>query len=146
MLRFSIQVALLLLVFAFALWRGGKPEKYVASIYVGLLLAGIGYRIVTGGWSESAYGGLHVYRFICDVVVLACVFAVALRFDRWWVLWVGSVQLLPVMAHLIRAADLPLEPLVYAIMERWPGWIAILLTGFGTWQAARRRKMPASTI
>ena len=143
MFRFSIQVVLLLVVFAFALRKGGKPEKYVATIYFGLLLAAVGFRLVTGGWSEASYHGLQLYRFACDLFAFIGVLAVALRFNRWWVLWVGSVQLLAVMAHLIRAAELPIEPLVYAIMERWPTWIAIVLTGVGTWQHVRRMKPAA---
>lgn len=144
MFRFSIQVALLLVVLAFAYRKGGKPEKYVALVYLGLFLAAVGFRLATGGWSEAAYHGLQLYRFACDLLALIFIVAVALRFNRWWVLWVGSVQLLAVMAHLIRAAELPIEPLAYAIMERWPTWIAIALTGMGTWQHAHRMKRTAT--
>lgn len=144
MVRFSIQVALLLVVFAYAFRKGGKPEKYVATIYLGLFLAAVAFRLFSGGWSEGSYHGLQLYRFASDILAFLCVVVVALRFNRWWVLWVGSVQLLAVMAHLIRAAELPIEPLVYAIMERWPTWIALILTGAGTWQHARRMRRTAT--
>lgn len=139
MIRFIAQVMLLLVVLAFAWWKGGKEERYVASVYLGLMLAGIAHWLATGEWSETAYGSLQLYRFFCDLIALAIIVAIAIRYDRWWTLWVGSIQFIAVVAHLLKAADLPVGPLIYAIMERWPSWIALLTTALGTWSYARRK-------
>ncbi|MBX7483186.1 hypothetical protein [Qipengyuania qiaonensis] len=145
MTRFFIQVALTLAVLAFAWSRGGRPERYVATIYFLLVSSGIARWLATGQWSQEGYGELQIFRFVADIVALVAVTAVALSFDRWWTLWVSSAQFIAVVSHLLRAANLPLEPIVYAIMERWPVWLALIITGLGTLAHYRRMKSTVTT-
>lgn len=142
MTRFAIQVALLLLVTAFAWSKGGKPERQVSSIYLGMLVLSILYATVAGSWAN--YVSIPYYRVILDIAALLLVVRVALAHDRWWVLWVGSAQFLAVMAHFLRMGGMPLPPVVYAVMERWPVWLAIALTGLGTWLHMRRTSATAA--
>ncbi|WP_338303296.1 hypothetical protein [Erythrobacter sp. Dej080120_24] len=140
MARFLVQSTLILVVFI-AAWRiGGKPERLVASIYATMLLASTCYALLGGADADADYSDLHGFRFLLDLLALAGVVIVALSYDRWWTLWVGSVQFIAVMPHLLRMADVPLEPIVYAIMERWPVWIAVGITGFGTFLHSQRAK------
>jgi hypothetical protein len=140
MIRFLVQVLLICVVFI-AAWRaGGKPERYVATIYFTMLIASGAYAFFGGAASDGDYQGLHAFRFALDLSALAAVVCVALRFDRWWTLWVGSVQFIAVVAHMLRAADIPIPPLAYAVMERWPVWMAVTLTGCGTLLYSRRSK------
>ena len=143
MTRYLLQVFLVLLVFCFALVKGGKPEKYVSTTYLFMLLAGVAFRFVTGGWSENLYGSLHAFRFAVDVGGLCAIWWVALRFDRWWTLWVGSLQLIAVLAHLLPALGISLHPQIYAIMERWPAWVALTIIGVGTAFFMRRQSPTA---
>lgn len=144
MVRFLVQALLICVVFIAALRAGGKPERHVASIYFAMLVASTSYALLGGGESVADYAGLHVYRFTLDCCALAGIVYVALRYDRWWTLWVGSVQLIAVTAHLLRAIAVPMPALVYVIMERWPVWIAVLITGFGTFLHHRRHRAIAS--
>lgn len=138
MVRFSIQVALLLLVALYAWRRGGRPERHVALVLLGMLLANVIYAGIVGNWTD--YRVMPWFRVVLDIVGFAFILAIALRADRWWPLCVGGVQLQAVLAHVLRAIDASLPPLVYAIMERWPFWIAIILTGLGTYLHARRER------
>lgn len=138
MANFLFQVALLLLVVVYALKRGGRPERHVAIILLGMFLVNIGYAAINGHWTK--YDGIPWFRVGLDFVALALVLAIALRADRWWPLWVASVQLLSVLAHLLRIVDAGLPPLAYAIMERWPYMIAIVITGVGTYLHHRRQQ------
>ncbi len=139
MVRFLIQAALLLLVAFFAFTKGGRPERHVAFILLGLFLANIAYAALIGRW--TVYEGIPWFRVILDLTGFALILAVALRADRWWPLWVSGVQLLAVLAHLLRAVDASVPPLVYAVMERWPFWIAIVMTGMGTLSYHRRERI-----
>jgi hypothetical protein len=137
MVRFLAQVLCLVLVFA-AAWRvGGKPEKSVASVYLLMLLMDLLGAVLLddlgAGLRES-----QNYRALLDFAALIAVISVALRYDRWWTLWVGSAQLIAVIAHVLKLTGLSIPPLVYGVMERWPTWIAIALTGLGTWLHYRR--------
>jgi hypothetical protein len=140
MVRFSIQVTLLIAVLI-AAWRsGGKPERHVATIYATMLVIGTLVEVLSGPPEQADYEQLHLARFLLDASALLAVIRVALCYDRWWTLWVGSAQFIAVMAHLLRALEMPIPALAYAVMERWPVWIAILLTGLGTYLHHRRHQ------
>lgn len=138
MLRFYLQVALLLFVAVYAFRKGGGPERHVALILTGMLVAVIVRAAIVGGWSQ--FDGVPWFKIALDVIALALILAIALRADRWWPLCVASVQLLSVLAHLLRIVDADLPPLAYAIMERWPYMIAIVITGLGTYLHHRRNR------
>jgi hypothetical protein len=146
MLRFLVQALLILLVFIVAWRTGGKPERYVASIYLGMFAAAALHALAEGPDGEVGYLGLHSLRFALDIVALFVVVYAALRFDRWWTLWVGAVQLIAVMAHLLRIADWPIAPIAYAVMERWPVWLAVIFTGLGTYTHSRRSRANLTAI
>ena len=139
MVRFFIQIALLLLVAVYACRKGGKPERHVAFILSGMLFINSIYAAIAGQLTD--YQQVPWFRVTLDLVGFVLILAVALRADRWWPLWVAGVQLLAVLAHLLRAIDASVPPLAYAIMERWPFWIAIILTGIGTYFHARRERI-----
>lgn len=137
MARFVLQVALLLFVVLYAWTKGGRPERHVSFILFAMLVATIGRAAVVGQWTD--YEGIPWFRVGLDILAFILLVGVALRADRWWPLWVASAQLLSVLAHLLRVVDARLPPLAYAVMERWPYMIAILLTGLGTYLHARRQ-------
>lgn len=140
MIRFLLQAALILVVLI-ASWRiGGKPERYVSSIYFAMLLASTANAFFGASGGDADYVRLHGFRFLLDLAALAGVLWVALRFDRWWAIWVGSAQFIAVMAHCLRLLELPMPPIAYAVMERWPVWIAVVVTGTGTVLHYRRSK------
>lgn len=137
MIRFFVQVLFVILVFA-AAWRvGGKPEKHVATIYVSMLVMDLLGAILLDDFGAGLRQSQN-YRLLLDISALIAVAIVALRYDRWWTLWVGSVQLIAVVAHVLKSTGLSIHPLVYGVMERWPTWVAIALTGLGTWLHCRR--------
>lgn len=144
MLRFLLQSLLILVVF-FASWRfGGKPERHIASIYFSMLVLSTFNALVVSETGGADYSDLQNVHFALDLGALLGVVFTALRYDRWWVLWVGSVQFIAVTAHLLRALAFPMPPIAYAVMERWPVWLAILITGFGTFLHHRNAMVTGS--
>jgi hypothetical protein len=140
MLRFLLQALLVLVVFI-AAWRtGGKPERYVASIYLAMLVIASVHVVVLPPVGPNSIVVFHQVRALLDFGALVAVVTVALRYDRWWTLWVGSVQFIAVMAHVLRAMDMPIPPIAHAVMERWPVWMAVFLTGLGTIRHYQRSK------
>jgi hypothetical protein len=145
MIRFTLQVVLLVSIFV-AAWRvGGKPEKYMASIYLSMLVVALAGAALLDDFGAGLQQSQN-YRFLLDLAALVAVATVALRYDRWWTLWVGSAQLIAVIAHVLKLTGLSIDPLVYGVMERWPTWIAIALTGLGTWLHHRRSTRAAQGI
>ena len=80
MTRFLIQVALTLAVLVFAWSKGGKPERYVATIYFALVFSGIARWLVVGHWSEEGYTSVQTFRFVVDAAAL---FAESVRLNNF---------------------------------------------------------------
>lgn len=142
MIHFYVQIVMMLLVVLFAWARGGNPERHVALILFGMLVASTGYAALVGHWTK--YYDIPWFRVGLDIVGFLLILWVALYADRWWPLWVASGQLLSVIAHFLRLIDAQIPPLAYAVMEQWPFWMAIVITGLGTYLHARRKKIASA--
>jgi hypothetical protein len=146
MTRFLFQVLLICIVLI-AAWRaGGKPERYIATTYFAMLALGSLHAWFEQSLGQVSYGRFYDFRALLDLAALGTVVFVALRYDRWWTLWVGSVQFIAVMAHLLRILDMPIPPPAYAVMERWPVWLALMITGVGIFLHSKRQPTTATDI
>ncbi|QPC98147.1 hypothetical protein [Qipengyuania soli] len=130
MVRFAIQCALLLVVCWLAWRRGGLSERLVATALSAQLVVDQLLHFALG--ARGSYWGLHLWHFPLDLALFAVILTAALKADRWWVIWAGSAQFLAVLGHILRAIDDAMFPITYAIMERLPFWLVILLAGYGT--------------
>lgn len=145
MIRFFIQCTLLLIVLAFAWRRGEWPEKAAASMLVAHIVIDQAIHAMVG--SRGTYEGLHPWHFPLDCLLLSGSIAILLKADRLWPILLGSAATLSLTGHLLRWAVPEMFPNVYAILERYPFWIAILVTGVGTWlHDNRKRRQTAPNI
>ncbi|MBX7495018.1 hypothetical protein K3172_04000 [Qipengyuania sp. 6B39] len=142
MIRTLVQVAVLIVVFVYAWRRGGWPEKALATGLLSQILLDQTFHAVIGEGGD--YLGLHPWHFFLDCLLLALIVTIALKADRFWTLWAGSLQLLAVGGHVLRAIDGGMFPLIYAILERFPFWMLILITGWGTYNHQQRSRPTGS--
>jgi MFS superfamily sulfate permease-like transporter len=90
---------------SFALLRGGSPERIIAALF---LIANAATFVAGTGTTQPGVTRWGV--FAVDVVMLISLGAVALRANRIWPLWITSMQLVTVLAHLstmVRPATSP---------------------------------------
>jgi hypothetical protein len=82
------------LVTVMVLWRGGRPERIVAlASLAAYLISPYAQRLSGGRWPLLGVG-------LVDVSLCALLVALALRYDRVWLLVAAGVELATVMAHL----------------------------------------------
>jgi hypothetical protein len=80
---------------AYALARGDTPERMIAALFFVAALA-----TAATGLAEPLLGQTRWGVFAVDVALLIGLGAVALRANRIWPLWITSMQLFTVMAHI----------------------------------------------
>ncbi len=124
-------MTLLALATALAFWRGGWPERAVASIMVAWAAIDRLFHYLFP--DAEIYTSVDLWHLAGDLTGLALFLLVALRADRIWPLWVCSLQLLAVVGHVLRFADDTMFELVYAIFIRFPFWASIMLVLWGTY-------------
>lgn len=131
----NILVYYLLLVacWAYAVIRGGQPERLGASflaIFSVLTAAAIP--------DATRFRFLEIGALVVDLLCLAAFVMLALRADRFWPLWVAALQLLGVASHGVKFSEPDLIPTTYSFMLSIWSYPMILLMIIGTWRHQRR--------
>lgn len=134
--RYLIFWSLLLLTFAYALWRGRGDEKIAAAV---ALLATIATQFVMPPPSLR-YSGIQFSLVAIDIAVLAAFVAIALRSERFWPLWVAGLQLTNSMAHLMKGIESDLIPKAYAAAAVFWSYPILLTIIVGTWRSHQRSR------
>lgn len=127
--------SLLIGVVLFALWRGGRDERFVAGLcLVGSLLTYLLLRPIDARFQAIELGVLTV-----DLILLGGFVAVALKSRSFWPLWVAGLQLTTTLGHILKGVDANLIPEVYAVSLGFWSYPILLILAIGTWRSTRRR-------
>lgn len=106
--------ALLALCAAYAFARGGTPEKVVAVAFIASAAAS--YAAIP---AHGRFHGLELGLLLIDAGLLAVLIAVALWANRFWPIWIASLQLFALLVHIAKAYQQDVLPIVYfAVISR----------------------------
>lgn len=123
--------AILLFACLFAARCGGAPEKIAAALLLSADVAS-----VFSGANASGYRSVEWGVFAVDCVLLAAMFALALHANRYWPLWITSLQFVTIWSHLAFATSSYRMPWAYAVASQiWSFPIVIILA----WAVQRHR-------
>lgn len=125
----------LLLICAYAWWRGRSEERIAATT---CLLAVIATRFLISPLSVR-YADVEWGLLGIDLAVLAAFVAIALTSNRFWPLWAAGFQLTVSMSHGLKAIELELLPRAYAAAAVFWSYPILLVILIGTWRTHRRR-------
>lgn len=119
---------------AVAAWYwGGAPERWAASLFVSAALLSRGHRMIVGpGWAS-----LEAWLLGIDLLLLAGLIAVEMRWHRPWLIAVTAFQGLTLMSHLARALEAGFSNLGYALMEGASSYPALIALTIGVVQHRR---------
>ncbi len=124
---------LLLPVVVFTAYRyGGKPEKEAATLYAVAAIMSVFARM-------AHYGQVEIGLLVIDTLLFLGFGCIALRADRWWPLWLTSIQGLSVLSHLGKLVEPSLWRLGYQLMEQASSYPATIILLIATLRANRRR-------
>jgi hypothetical protein len=126
--------SLLVLICAFALWRGRRDERLVALACIAASVASL---LVLSTWAVR-YSHVEFGLLFVDLATLGVFTAVALNSHRFWPLWVAGLQLTTSMAHVLKALDLDLLPYAYGAAARFWSYPILIILFIGAWRAHRR--------
>ena len=134
---------ILMVTFAYALWRGRSDERMAATV---CLLATIATRFAISPLSKR-YTGVEFGLLAIDGAVLAAFVAIALRSKRFWPLWVAGLQLTTSLSHLMKVVEIDLLPRAYAAAAVFWSYPILLIIIIGTWRTHQRsiRELRAAT-
>lgn len=116
----------LVTIAALAIW-GGRPEKTAAALFAALCIL---TPIVQPMSTEQMRWGVA----ITSLITFGGLLWLALRSDRWWLVFAAGCQLLALSTHIISL--LQIDSLIWtAVTLRWISWGGVLACAlFGLWE------------
>ena len=140
MVRIAIFVTILLATLFYALRRGGGPERTMALILIAMLLADQLLHLFV----PPRLSGVDLGHLLIDLIAAGATFAVAMTAHRFWPMPAAVLQFLPLMAHIGKALDLSVHPVVYLTMQVAASWLLPPLLALATWRHQKRLRTNGS--
>jgi hypothetical protein len=104
------------------LW-GGEPERRGGQIYGAIVC----FSLIRLAWSGLEFAQLDLLGLLVDFCGFAAFTWITVFAWRIWPIWVASLQLLALAAHLSRTFTIPIDPLVYAVMRTAPTYLEAIV-------------------
>lgn len=124
---FLIFNAALALVFAYTLWRGGAPERLVATFFVVAAVGTAATPTLPHNYSSLFWAVMWI-----DIALFAALTGVALFADRYWPLWLSAMQLFVVATHAAKAYQPAIIARAYWLVTSYIALPMVLLLLIGT--------------
>ncbi|WP_195908634.1 hypothetical protein [Novosphingobium sp. Gsoil 351] len=142
MLRYLLQMALMLAVAAYAWRRGGQPERVAAAAFVSQEVVDRAFHLLV---AAPNYREVDLWHMSLDLALLGTLVWLALRAPRVWPIWLASVQLVATLGHFLRIIEVETPPVVYWAIATAPSYLLILLLAVGTYLNDRTRNPRLTT-
>ncbi|MBE1529847.1 hypothetical protein GGC65_004303 [Sphingopyxis sp. OAS728] len=133
-MRTALFAAFLLIALAYALWRGGGPERAMAAIAV--TIVAWDRLLVTSG--TFVYSSLDIGYLALDLFGSLATITLAMTAYRFWPMMAAVLHTLPLLAHFSRVVDMSMHPAVYLTMQVASSWCLPPLLIAGTWHHRQR--------
>ena len=133
-MRNILFIAFLLAALAYALRRGGGPERAMAGIAAAMVISDQLLHLMV----PPEFNGLDLGHLAIDLTGAAATFMLALVAHRFWPMMAAVLHIFPLLAHLAKALDVPMHPIAYLTMQVSVSWLVPPLLIFGTWRHQRR--------
>jgi hypothetical protein len=116
----------------YALLRGGGPERLCAW----LMIVGTVFTMIALPGPTDRYQHVEIGLFAVDMSLFAAFAALAVRSERFWPMWISSMQLVAAMSHITPLIVHDPLPWAYAVaIQCWSYPMLIMLA----WATARHR-------
>lgn len=106
---------LCLLCWGYALIFGGAAARWTFALFA-LATLGTMYAVPAQAGIAS-FDGLNVPLFVTDTAYLVGLYALALRFRKYWLVWSTGLQLMCVLTHFGPMIDSLSDPKIYRALE-----------------------------
>lgn len=140
-MRIIFYWSLLGLTCGYALWRGGREERFAALVCI---VASLMMPFVLGPFAKR-YVGIELGALLVDCAVLAAFVSVALQSRRFWPLWVAGLQLTTILSHVLKGVQFDLLPWAYGAAEHFWSYPILVIVALGAWRG-RRSSAPRNPV
>lgn len=134
-MRFWITLLYLLVIVAYAMRRGDKPERLVGLILFASMVVDRLYHLLV---EPSQFVTVDPAHLMIDGSTLAALLWIALRANRGWPLWACAAQNIVMLGHIAKVFELRDVYRGYWVMTQVPILVQMAFLAVGTLAHARR--------
>jgi len=120
--------------------RGAAPERRLSTVLLAMLVFDKVHHFLLGGsilWHQANVGHIGI-----DLLVMPCVFAIALYANRIYPLWIAAAQIISILGHIYRLSLEEITRFAYDMMVVMPSYIQLVAMTLGiAFHTSRRRKL-----
>ena len=120
---------------AYALWRGGPPERFAAKIVIIWIMTDVGYHLLFG---PSGFTVVDPAHLVIDGAELVAITWLALQANRIWPVWAAAAQVMTFSGHLVVMISKSGWNYAYWAMTQLPPYIQLFALVCGVVFHARR--------
>jgi hypothetical protein len=115
-------------------WQmGGTDERLTAAAF---LIGTVASKLL----DQGDYTHVQTSVLVIDLVILAGLFVLALRSDRFWPMWAAAFQLIGVTVHVASMTENGNFAWAYAVALLFWSYPVFFALAAGTWLEARYRR------
>lgn len=129
-----IYATLFLCCSGLAMILGGAPERVATVLFV----AGNVLSIIVQRPFGSAWVTIETAVFVVDILLFVALIGLALVADRYWTIWLASLQGITVLMHLAAAGSPAFIAPAYYSAVAASGYPMAVLLAIGAWRHHRR--------
>ena len=120
-----ISTVSLVLVCAYAVWRGGRPERWAAALVF------IDWFATPLLQNQRDLGHIQIAIFVLDGAFTAAIFGIAITSNRFWPLWMAAFLLLELVMHVAMLVDHRVRGRAYFIGMEIFSYFSLLALAIG---------------
>ncbi|NCN85442.1 MAG: hypothetical protein GW808_13340 [Sphingomonadales bacterium] len=134
MSRIDFFLVLLMAVCLYSVIKGGQPEQRAVVIFV----VGIVLTFLAPSPSVHRFTHPEVGILIVDLVILSAFAMLALSAERYWTIWICSMQVIQVLSHIPMMFIPDLLPLAYYVIAAFWVYPMLIVLTIGTYRHQQR--------
>jgi|TARA_R110002049_G_scaffold17309_1_gene67589 hypothetical protein len=117
--------------------KGGQPERKAVMIFI----IGFVMSVIMASPSDNRFTHPEIGILIVDLAMLAAFLMLALNAERYWTIWICSMQIIQVLSHIPKMLIPELLPQAYFVIGAiWAYPMLIVLT-IGTYRHQQRLRL-----
>ncbi|GAA4024865.1 hypothetical protein GCM10022280_27190 [Sphingomonas swuensis] len=99
---------------AYAWTRGGRDGRLAAGLILGASLLSVPATLIGAHWARTEQA-----VFVIDIALLAGLYALALRSQRYFVIWLAGLHLVAVISHMSTLLAPDFAPRIYRALSNF---------------------------
>ena len=134
MSRTDLFLFLLAAICMYSAVKGGQPERRAVMIFI----VGFAMSVIAASPADYRFTHPEIGILIVDLAMLSAFVMLALNAERYWTIWICSMQTIQVLSHIPKMLIPELLPQAYFVIAAIWAYPMLIVLAIGTYRHQQR--------